>query len=407
MVNNNNGYSFQPGLMDRMYEDKKEEKEKAEKEKNKALKKAERERKRKEKENNRKKRVTEAKKKREEKKKEWTFEDKRNYSILALIMIPLCQLFFIYQQGGWLDIVLRATKNSKYLKQWLPDGDGLPYSRGEQGSDVKCSKINAILRSKEDTAGGEASAASAPEAAPEAPQKGGRKSIGGKRTTNKFHQKGGFSRSENDKKEFFDSTKYGIPYEWADNENLMISGIGEYFKTFWQGQRGYLKFLLETTNKAFFKEHSDPTNLGEQIWDFTKFSLILPSVNIISFVGQLIASFGLLFWAAFNNQTLLIIPLFIAAICFIFLGWTSLYIWPFGLFSIYLIAFHLRPNPEKLNYFRTYGKRYKWIWSLSILAWWFVIIGGGIWKWQKDIMIMLGIVGALILLGMLGISTLI
>ena len=98
---------------------------------------------------------------------------------------------------------------------------------------------------------------------------------------------------------------------------------------------------------------------------------------------------------------------FIAALCFIFLGWTSLYIWPFGLFSIYLLIFNLRPNPEKLNYFRTYGRRYKWMWCLSILLWWFFIITGGIWKWDKSMMILSGMVGALILLGMLGISTLI
>ena len=127
MVNNNNGYSFQPGLADKMYEDKKEEQRKAEKEKNKALKKAERERKKKEKEKERKKKAEKIKKKREEKKKELTFEEKRNYSILALVMIPLCQLFFIYHQGSWLDIVLRSTKNSKFLKEWLPDGEGVPY----------------------------------------------------------------------------------------------------------------------------------------------------------------------------------------------------------------------------------------------------------------------------------------
>jgi len=401
MVNNNNGYSFQPGLADKMYEDKKEEQRKAEKEKNKALKKAERERKKKEKEKERKKKAEKIKKKREEKKKELTFEEKRNYSILALVMIPLCQLFFIYQQGGWLDIILKGLKNGKYFKEWLPDGEGLPYSKGEQGSGPSCKKIKSMMPDRS-SVGGEATAAS--EAAPQA---GGRKSKGGKRTTRKFHQKGGFSRSENDKKEFYDSTKYGLPYEWADNDNFLMKGIGEYFKTFWQSQRGLLQWLLANISSTFYKDYKEPTNLGEQAQDFLKFATVLPALNLVAHIGQIISSVCLLFWASFNNQTILIVPLFIAALCFIFLGWTSLYIWPFGLFSIYLLIFNLRPNPEKLNYFRTYGRRYKWMWCLSILLWWFFIITGGIWKWDKSMMILSGMVGALILLGMLGISTLI
>lgn len=395
MVKNDNGYSFQPGLMDKMYQDKKEEKEKAEKEKNKEKRKASREKKRKEKEKERKKKQKEIESKKKKKDKEWTYKDKVNYSILAIVMVPLFQLFFIYHQGSWLDIVLQSTKNSNYLKQWLPDGDGLPYSKGEQGSGIKCKEIKKYLPARE-KAGGEASSASSPP-----PQAGG-----GKKRRRRV-QKGGFSSGLNDAKEFFDSTKYGIPYEWADNDNFLMSGIGEYFKTFWQGNRTALKFLQEQTNDAFFKDHKEPNGLGEKAWDFIKFAAILPVVNIVAYIGQIVTNLVLLFWASFNNQTIMILPFFILAICSIFLGAFTGYFWPWGLFTLYLTVFNLRPNAQKISNFQTYGKRYKWLWCISILVWWFVIIGGGIWKWHKDAMIFLGIIAALFFLGMIGISTLV
>jgi len=385
------------GLMDKMYEDSKYAAKKRQKNNEAAARKADAKKRREEAEAERKKRQAEIEAKRKKKAKEWTYKDKVNYSILAIVMVPLFQLFFIYHQGSWLDIVLQSTKNSKYLKQWLPDGDGLPYSKGEQGAGIKCKEIKKYLPARE-SAGGEASPSSSPPKA--APQAGA-----GKKRRRRV-QKGGFS-SVNDAKEFFDSTKYGIPYEWADNDNFLMSGIGEYFKTFWQGNRTALKFLLENTNEAFFKDHKEPNGLGEKAWDFIKFSAILPLVNIAAYIGQFVTSLGLLFWASFNNQTIMILPFFILAICCIFLGWLTGYFWPWGLFSMYLAAFNLRPNQQKLNNFQTYGKRYKWIWCLSILVWWFMIIGGYIWKWHQDAMTFLYIITALFFLGMIGVSTLI
>lgn len=387
------------GLMDKMYEDSKYAAKKRQKNNEAAARKADAKKRREEAEAERKKKLAEIEAKKKKKSKEWTYKDKVNYSILAIVMIPLFQLFFIYHQGSWLDIVLQSTKNSKYLKEFLPDGDGLPYSKGEQGAGIKCKEIKKYLPTRE-SAGGEASPASSPPSAPRT------QSGSGKRKRRRV-QKGGFSSGLNDTKEFFDSTKYGIPYEWADNDNFLMSGIGEYFKTFWQNQRAALKFLLENTNEAFFKDHKEPNGLGEQAWDFAKFSIILPIVNIIAHTGQFITSLGLLFWASFNNQTILIVPFFILAICCIFLGWLTGYFWPWGLFSMYLTAFNLRPNQQRLNNFQTYGKRYKWLWCFSILFWWFMIIGGYIWKWHKDAMIFLGIIGALFFLGMVGVSTLV
>jgi hypothetical protein len=399
MVTKDNKYSFQPGLADKMYEDKKEEKKKAEKETERARKKKNREKRRKEAEDERKKKAKKRKKEREKKKKEWTFEEKRNYSILALIMIPLCQLFFIYHQGSWLDIVLRSTKNSKFLKEWLPDGEGVPYGKQEQESSISCKEIKALMPERKKEAGGEADAPSAAPAAAN-PQKGGRR-------RRRHIQKGGFNKELNEKKSFFDSTKYGLPYTWIENDNFIMSGIGNYYKTFWQGQRGGLKMILEGVNEAFFKDQKEPTNLGEQVWDFVKFAVILPIMNIVAHLGQVIGGLILLFWASFNNQTFLILPFFIAAICHIFLGWLTGYFWPWGLFGAYLTAFNLRPNAQKLANFRTYGKRYKFMWCFSILAWWFLFIGGYIWEWDRLVLTWLGMIGALFILGMLGVSNLV
>ena len=423
------------GLMDKMYEDGKFAAKERKKKNEEEGKKAEREKKRREEEAERKRKAAERKAKRKKKDKEWTLEDKRNYSILALIMIPIFQLFFIYHQGSWLEIVLQCTKNSKYLKQWLPDGEGVPYGKGEQGSGITCKEIKKLMPDRKKEGGdtltkkaeppkaanprdagaakpgaaaakpGEAADSGVAKANPPKAAEGPYRQKGGRRK--RYVQKGGFNKELNEKKDFFDSTKYGLPYSWVENDNFIMSGIGNYYKTFWQGQRGGLKMILEGVNEAFFKDHKEPTNLGEQAYDFVKFAVILPIVNFVAHLGQVIGGLVLLFWASFNNQSLMILPFFIAAICHIFLGWLTGYFWPWGLFGAYLTAFNLRPNAQKLANFRTYGRRYKFMWCFSILFWWFIIIGGYIWKWEKIILMWLAMIGALFLLGMLGVSTLV
>jgi len=390
-----------PGLLDKIYEDSKYAAKKRQKKNDEAVKKAEREKKRIEVENIRKKKAQKAGKNKGGK-KPLTRNEKLAYSCLALIIAPFLQLFFIYHQGSWLDIVLKSTKNSKFLKEHLPDGEGLPYSKDEQGSGVKCKEIKALMpqgktyakRNPQEPIDGVA-----------APKKGANPQEGG-RKKKRYKQKGGFNKDVNERKDFFNSTKYDIPYNLIENENFLMSGIGNYFKTFWQYQRMAFKMLLETVNESIFKDHKEPTNLGEQAYDVLKFVVVLPILNMVVYFGQIITSFGLLFWSAFNNQTFLIIPLFIFALCCIFLGWMGGYFWPWGLFSIYLTIFNLRPNPEKIEIFRNYGKKYKWLWCFSIAVMWAISIGA-IWDWHKDAFIFIGIICALFLSGMLGISKLV
>ena len=407
MVKNDNGYSLQPGLMDKMYDDRKEDNKKKEREKKISERKKERENKRLKKEKDRKQKAEKAKKdkKKKEKEKPLTPKQKLGYTVVILLSVPLIQLFFIYYQGSWLDIILKSTKNSKFLKEYLPDGEGVPYSKGEQGSSIKCKEIKALLPQ------GKTYTKSNPQqpidgvSAPRKmanPQEG----AGRKKKRKRHIQKGGFNKAMNDAKDFFNSTKYGMPYSMIENDNFLMNGIGEYFKTFWQYQRTAIKMLLETVNESLFKEHKEPTNLGEQIYDVFKFVFVIPLVSMVAHMGQYFTSTILLFWAAFNNQTLLIIPFFITALCCIFFGAFTGFFWPWGLFSNYLIAFSLRPNQQKLDHFINYGKKYKWLWCISILISWSIGIGS-IWDWQRDAMIFIGVLWGLIGAGMLGITRLV
>jgi len=70
MVKNDNGYSLQPGLMDKMYDDRKEDNKKKEREKKISERKKERENKRLKKEKDRKQKAEKAKKDKKKKEKE-------------------------------------------------------------------------------------------------------------------------------------------------------------------------------------------------------------------------------------------------------------------------------------------------------------------------------------------------
>ena len=394
-----------PGLLDKMYEDGKYAAKKKQKKNEEQAKKAEREKNRLNQENQRKKKALEAKNKKK-KKKPLTPHQKLGYTIVILLSVPLIQLFFIYYQGSWLDIILKSTKNSKFLKEYLPDGEGVPYSKGEQGSSVKCKEIKELLpKGKTYTKSNPQD--SQPIDGVSAPRKmanpqGG---AGRKKKRKKHIQKGGgFNKAMNDAQDFFSSTRYGTPYNLTENDNFLMNGVGEYFKTFWQYQRSALKMFLETVNESVFKDHKEPTSLGDQAYDVLKFVLVVPLVSMVAHIGQYFTSTILLFWSAFNNQTLLIIPFFIIALSCIFLGAFTGFFWPWGLFSNYLIAFSLRPNEDKIDHFINYGKKYKWLWCISILTSWTIGIGA-IWNWHRDALIFIALLWGLIGLGMLKISS--
>jgi hypothetical protein len=383
-----------PRLMEKMYSDGKYAAKKKQRANEAAEKKAKA--KKKKEEADKKRKLLEQKKKKNKKKKPMTFKEKMGASVGWIICSVFAQLFFIYYQGGWLDIILKSTKNSQFVKEYFADGDTLPYQKTTKAS-VSCKEIRKLLPERDAGAPATVNAVGA----------AGAGSSGGGRKKRRYKQTGGgFNKAENDKKVFLDPTKYGTPYNFIENDNFLMNGIGEYFKTFWQYQRGGMKKITETVNDSLFKDHKDPQNIGEQALDYVKFAIILPIVNIITFIAQIGGNFGLLFWAAFNNQTLLIVPLFIAALCFIFGGWMTGFFWPWGLFTTYLTVFILKPNPQKWLNFATYGRRYKWMWCFLLAFWWLIGIGY-IWDWNKNALAFIGTVCALFLLGMLGISNLI
>ena len=379
MTKNENGYSFQPDLMNKMYEDKKEQEKNAKKEADKLKRKKEREKKLAKKEKEREKRKK-AKKKKEPK----SFEQKMGESALAIVLIPFVVIFGIYLSSSYLYIVLKSTPGSKFLREFFPDGEGVPYGKGEQGAGISCKDIKAFLPKRETAIDGV-----------DAVQKGGKRK--------KYVQKGGFDKNANDRKAFLDSTKYGMPYDGVENGNFFISGMGNYFKTFWQGLRGGIKKVLLGLNELLYKDYAAPNGFGEQVLDYIKFTVALPFaasvINALASVGSLI----LLFWSAINNQTFMIIPLIILGLLCVFLGWLTGYFWPWGLVGLYSTVFTLKPNSEKISNFMTYGRRYKWMWCFNIALLWLLAIGS-IWDWKQEAMIFIGAIVALFFTGMLGIT---
>ena len=379
MPKNDNGYSFQPDLMNKMYEDKKEQEKNAKKEADKLKRKKEREKKLAKKEKEREKRKK-AKKKKEPK----SFEQKMGESALAIVSIPFVVIVGIYLSSSYLYIVLKSTPGSKFLREFFPDGEGVPYGKGEQGAGISCKDIKAFLPKRETAIDGV-----------DAVQKGGKRK--------RYVQKGGFDKNANDRKAFLDSTKYGMPYDGVENGNFFISGMGNYFKTFWQGLRGGIKKVLLGLNELLYKDYAAPNGFGEQVLDYIKFTVALPFaasvINALASVGSLI----LLFWSAINNQTFMIIPLIILGLLCVFLGWLTGYFWPWGLVGLYSTVFTLKPNSEKISNFMTYGRRYKWMWCFNIALLWLLAIGS-IWDWKQEAMIFIGAIVALFFTGMLGIT---
>jgi hypothetical protein len=370
--------------MDKMYEDKKEEKRKAEKEEKRVKKKKEREKKLAKKEKER-----EKKKERKKKKgKPKSFNDKLGESALAIVLIPFVVIIGIYVSSSYLNIVLKSTAGSKFLKEFFPDGEGVPYGKGEQGAGITCKDIKAFLPERETAIEGV-----------DAVQKGGKRK--------KYVQKGGFDKNANERKGFLDSTKYGMPYDGIENGNFFISSMGNYFKTYWQGIRGGIKKVLLGLNELLYKDYAAPNGFGEQVLDYIKFTVALPFaasvMNLLISVGSLI----LLFWSAINNQTFMIIPLVIFGILCVFLGWLApppfQYFWPWGLIALYSLVFVLKPTEGKISNFMTYGRRYKWMWCFNIALLWLFAIGS-IWDWKQEAMIFIGTVVALLFTGMLGIT---
>tara|TARA_Y100000591_G_scaffold55151_1_gene43679 strand:- start:11943 stop:13178 length:1236 start_codon:yes stop_codon:yes gene_type:complete len=399
MVKNDNGYSFQPDLFNKMYEDKKESNAKKEKEKKRKEKKKEREKKEKERKNKNKKK----------KKRKMTRNEKIIYTILLVIAIPLGVLFFIYYNSSLMQTILLAKGLYKTEKNLgLPtDSEKVPYTKSNTPSaenDPSNSKsIFDIMDKQNKTVAG---------VQPPKKQTGGKRKI----------QRGGnkFNKTLNDAKGFLDPTKFGFPYMWYDNDNLVMRGVSDYFITFWTFMRGGLVKLLDMCHETLYKDYQGhPSDLGGQVFDFIKFTAILPMLTTLIYVGNYAMGSAALVWSSINNQTLLILFWLTVGISLIVSGTIALiatggitfffsnifatiaailifiplcYFFPYGFFWFYLQALILKITDGKKKLFRNYLKNYELCWILTIVS----LMGTSIsylWDWHIIPLVAFGGVG--------------
>lgn len=403
MVKNDNSYSFQTGLFDKMYEDRKEENKKKERERKAAEKKKERERK-----------EAERKKNKPKKKRKMTKNDRILYTVLLVIAIPLGVLFFIYYNSSLMQTILLARGLFKTEKNLgLPtDPEKVPYAKSNTPGASSDPSNNKSVFDLMDQQNKKVSGVDPP-----------KKQTGGKRKV----QRGGskFNKSVNDAKPFLDPTKFGFPYSWYDNDNLVMRGISDYFVTFWTFMRGGLVKLLDMTRETLYSEYQGhPTDLGGKVFDFIKFTTILPIITTLMYIGNYVMGTGGLVWSSINNQTLLIIFWFVVGILLLVGGTISAvvvggaafsasnvfvaiiavlaliplcYFFPYGFFWFYLQALILKITEGKKKLFRNYLKNYELCWILIIIT----LMGGSIsyvWDWHIIPMVAFGGVGGTFIL---------
>ena len=251
------------------------------------------------------------------------------------------------------------------------------------------------------------------------------KQTGGKK---RFKQKGGngFNNATNDAKPFLDATKFGFPYTWYDNDNLLMRGVSDYFTTFWTFMRGGLVKLLDICNESLYRDGytGHPQDLGGQVFDFAKFAFLLPMISSIMYVGNIGLGTAALAWSSINNQTLLL-PFWIVvgilslvigvvttiaitgltvsylnifvAIAFVLLTISVCFFWPYGITWLYTVAMILKPTEEKKRLFRNYLKNYELCWILSMIS----LLGVSIsyvWEWHIIPKVAFGGVGGVFIL---------
>ena len=367
-----------------------------------------------------KKKTKKPKQKEKSKKIPLTQNEKIMYTVMLLICIPLGVLFFVYYNSGLMQTIIMAKGLFKTERNLgIPtDADKVPYTKSTTpgaGKDPSNSKSVFDLMDKQNK---KVAGVNPPK------QTGGRK---------RFKQKGGngFNNATNDAKPFLDATKFGFPYTWYDNDNLLMRGVSDYFTTFWTFMRGGLVKLLDICNESLYSDGytGHPQDLGGQVFDFAKFAFILPMISSIMYLGNIGLGTAALAWSSINNQTLLL-PFWIVvgilslvigvittivitgltvsylnifvAIAFVLLTISVCFFWPYGITWLYTVAMILKPNEEKKRLFRNYLKNYELCWILSMISLLGVTISY-VWEWHIIPKVAFGGVGgAFILLRAMG-----
>tara|TARA_B100001063_G_scaffold180480_1_gene169591 strand:+ start:923 stop:2137 length:1215 start_codon:yes stop_codon:yes gene_type:complete len=396
-----------PSLLDKMYEDGKY----AAKERQKKNKADARKKKR---ENEKKKKEAERKKK-NFKKKPMSRNERIIYTVLLVIGIPLSVLFFIYYNSSLMQTILLAKGLFKTEQNLgIPtDPDRVPYSKSMSHGVSKDPSNTQSVFDIMDKQNKKVAGVQPPKT-----------QMGGKRKK----QRGGnkFNSRLNDAKGFLDTTKFGFPYTWYDNDNFFMRGISDYFITFWTFMRGGLVKLLDVCNETLYKDgyQGHPQDLGGQVFDFVKFTMVLPMLTSILYLGNYAFGTAGLVWSSINNQTLMILPFAILGISLLVIGTISTiatggltffvsnifaaiaaililiplcYFFPYGFFWFYLQAMILKISEPKKKLFRNYLKNYELCWILTIIS----LLGVSVsyvWDWHIIPKVAFGGVGGIFIL---------
>lgn len=356
------GFSFQPDLFNKMYDDGKY----AVKERN-AKNEAEKRRAENKKRREEAEAAREAEKRKKEKNKPMSRKEKQIYTIIICVSALFCVPLSLYFSASLLNKLKKASGPNADLNVKLPaDPESLPYKpkSRSQANATKASNDKSFSSAIDDS------------------QKGGRR---------RKYQRGGnvIMNAANEAKGFTDSTKYGFPYNLAHNDNPILADFGQYFITYFSFVRGIGVKSMEVLNDSYFKNFntekgkgSFSSNVGNKLMDWATIAFILPFLTSISTMITFASSTVGLFWSAITNQSIGMIPWLIFASVTVFFGglnWPSW--WLVGGKDLYLLS---NGSSDNLKTFATYLKRYIFWWLLIIFLIWGLAIwgfmGGGFGK---------------------------
>ena len=339
-----------------------------------------------------------------------THDEKIGTTVVLCILVPFIVMFNVFIQSALTYTVLLAKPNMAHKTLFMEmNDDKLPYR----------------IKPKETLGSNTGSVfdhVDTKESPPVKKQQGGRRK--------KYRQKGGnstvFDKAADGTKSFLDSTKFGIPYEWAENENFIINSFGEYFITVWTTYRKVYVKALEVVHETFYKnvklggqqndELEEPNNMGDYVMDWARISILMPIFNQLIYIVNWVVGTGSLIWGAINNQGLFGMLFWgTIAVYSIFFGAFQGFFWPFNFMSTYYTASLFTQNFwKKWNIFKQLGNRWKFWWVFCILSWLFATIN---WTWatrkgkkvdyDKQVLIGTSVGFGLLLLSMLGIVAII
>ena len=377
------GFSFQPDLFNKMYDDGKF----AVKERN-AKNEAEKRRAENKKRREEAEAAREAEKRKKEKNKPMSRKEKQIYTIIICVSALFCVPLSLYFSASLLNKLKKASGPNADLNVKLPTNEeSLPYKNQSRSAALRAesNSTKSYSESIDNSRGGGRRK--------KRHQRGGNNTTGAggeaSAASSSFSAAAPVAAAANEVKGFTDSTKYGFPYNLAHNDNPILADFGQYFITYFSFVRGIGVKSMEVLNDSYFKNFntekgkgSFSSNVGNKLMDWATIAFILPFLTSISTMITFASSTVGLFWSAITNQSIGMIPWLIFASVTVFFGglnWPSW--WSVGGKDLYLLS---NGSSDNLKTFATYLKRYIFWWLLIIFLIWGLAIwgfmGGGFGK---------------------------